>query len=153
MINAEVEDFSRNIICREDKKIDASGSRGIESGRMTNLHLPDVRQHLSTEQRHHIQDIDNDMTAGTDECHDIRVMDMTSGIWIIWYPGHGQHDIQKCPKYKLCRVENRQQYRLQPKRLVQIGSYFRWEPLWRILSGAPGRFLNFMLEAEITSFL
>ena len=44
---------------------------------------------------------------------------------------------------------------LQPKRLGQISSNFtfRWQFLWRILSGAPARFSNFLLEAEIMSFI
>ena len=32
---------------------------------------------------------------------------------------------------------------LEPKCMNQIGSYFRWESLWSILSGAPRRVLNF----------
>ena len=38
---------------------------------------------------------------------------------------------------------------LQPKPLDRIGSNFSWKPFRRIVSGAPRRFLNFVLGAEI----
>ena len=42
---------------------------------------------------------------------------------------------------------------LQPKRLGRIGSFFGTRPLMWILSGAPRRFLNFILKPEIWAHL
>ena len=58
--------------------------------------------------------------------------------------GKNEDNVQKCPKYKMWRAQNR-----WLKRLGRIGSNFRWEALRRILSGALRRFLNFVLGAEI----
>ena len=61
--------------------------------------------------------------------------------------------LQKCPNYKMWWVRNRWHPPLQPKPLDRIGSNFLWKPLRRILSGASGGFLNFILEAKIMRFL
>ena len=51
----------------------------------------------------------------------------------------------------MCRVQNRWHPPLQPKRLGRIWWNFCWKRLRRILSGAPRRFFNFILEPEIWS--
>ena len=53
----------------------------------------------------------------------------------------------------MCIVQNRWHPPLQPKPPDRIGSNFSWKPFRRIVSGAPRRFLNFLLEVEIMSSL